>query len=289
MNSFVIGKYNVLTGDTAEWIPADPLFQIGNGSSSSDRHDAFRVYKNGATNIYPQSSVYGMYVYGTNSYINTYNYSRIDADNSYSTVYGLYNYVYSTDNSITTIYSGRFAGTVSAGNYQGLYADLRTGDAIDVAEYINDSNGDTEAGDVLVADPDRNESVMKSSHPYQTSVVGVVTTKPHMVMGMELVVDEETGEALEGVSATRLALTGRVPVRVTDENGPIVPGDLLTSSSTPGCAMKWSLLDVNSAKDFDDLKRILAENEQRRNAVIGKALGSSESGEGTVMVLISVH
>ena len=53
--------------------------------------------------------------------------------------------------------------------------------------------------------------------------------------------------------------------------------------------MKWTLLDVNSAKDFDDLKRILAENERRRNAVIGKALGASDSGEGTVMVLIAVQ
>ncbi|MEK7590933.1 MAG: hypothetical protein AAB489_01865, partial [Patescibacteria group bacterium] len=35
-----------------------------------------------------------------------------------------------------------------------------------------------------------------------------------------------------------LALAGRVPVMVSDENGPIRPGDLLTTSSTPGVAMK---------------------------------------------------
>ena len=35
-----------------------------------------------------------------------------------------------------------------------------------------------------------------------------------------------------------VALSGRVPVYVNDENGPILPGDPLTSSSTPGVAMK---------------------------------------------------
>ncbi|MFN8242317.1 MAG: hypothetical protein U0X39_16390 [Bacteroidales bacterium] len=32
-----------------------------------------------------------------------------------------------------------------------------------------------------------------------------------------------------------------------------------------------TLLDVNAATDFNDLKGILAENERRRNAIIGKS------------------
>jgi hypothetical protein len=108
-------------------------------------------------------------------------------------------------------------------------------------------------------------------------------------MGMDLVIDEETGEPIEGINATRLALTGRVPVKITEENGSVEPGDLLTTSSTPGHAMKWSLLDVNSAKDFEELKSMLAENERRRNAVIGKALSSSSDGEGKVIVLVSLQ
>jgi len=291
MNSFTIGTYNKSVGSPGDWIPTDPLFQIGNGTGPdpADQHDAFRVNKNGSVYIRPQKATHGQYIYGNNNYLNSYNYSRIDSENGNPEVYGFYNRIYSTDNTISDVYSGHFTGYASAGTYHGLYADLRTGDASDVAEYIYDSNGDTEAGDVLVADPEKSESVLKSSVPYQSSVIGVVTTDPHMVMGMELVVDEETGEPLDGVSATRLALTGRVPVKVTEENGPIAPGDLLTSSSTPGHAMKWSLKDVNEAKDFDDLKRILSENEQRRNAVIGKALSSSASGNGTVIVLISVQ
>ena len=37
-----------------------------------------------------------------------------------------------------------------------------------------------------------------------------------------------------------VAVAGRVPVNVSTENGPIVQGDFLTSSSIPGVAMKAS-------------------------------------------------
>jgi len=289
LNSFAIGTYNVSTGTSDDWIPTDPLFQIGNGASSTETHDAFRVNKNGSTYISPQESAHGLYLYGYNNLYNSYHYSRITPENPYTTVYGMYTRIFSTDTDVSDVYSGRFTGSVSAGIYHGLYADLRSGDAIDVAEYIYDTHGDTEAGDVLVADPDNKESVIRSQQPYQASVLGVVSTDPHMVMGMDLVVDEQTGESIPDVSATRLALTGRVPVKVTDENGTIRPGDLLTTSSTEGHAMKWSLLDVSTAKDFEELKSMLAENERRRNAVIGKAVGSHSSGTGKVMVLISLQ
>ncbi len=134
----------------------------------------------------------------------------------------------------------------------------------------------------MVADINNKESVVLSSSPYQNSVLGIVSTKPHLTMGMELVLDEATGNMLPGVKATRLALSGRVPCKVTDENGAIKPGDMLTSSSIPGHAMKWTLLDVNNASDFNELKSILAENERRRNAVIGKALEALNSGTGKI-------
>ena len=278
MNSLAIGTYNEAIGDTAAWVETDPLFQIGNGTSSSDRNDAFRVDKNGRTSMYPVNSQYGAYIY-----------SAYNAEHSSTTAYGLRVYVTKGKDNVN-YWSGYFLdGKSTLGTYNGLYADLRAGDGFDVAEYYYDSQGDTEAGDVLVADPAKDESVIKSAAPYQSSVLGVVSTKPHMVMGMDLVMDEETGEPIEGVSATQLALTGRVPVKVTEENGPIEPGDLLTTSSTPGHAMKWTLLDVNKAKDFDELKSMLAENERRRNAIIGKAVGASGGDSGTVMVLISLQ
>jgi hypothetical protein len=204
-------------------------------------------------------------------------------------VYGVRTFINRSDPNINYYYSGYFYNTGTAGTYLGLYADTRSGGAIDVAEYIYDTHGNTVPGDVLVADPLAKESVILSATAYQSSVVGIVSTQPHLVMGMELVIDEETGDPLPDVQATRLALTGRVPCKVTDENGPIQPGDLLTSSSTPGHAMKWSLLDVNEAANFEELKSILAENEMRRHAVIGKALESHEGGTGKIMVLVSLQ
>ncbi len=291
-NSFVIGTYNESVGTADDWIPTEPLFQIGNGSSPDDTNDALRINKNGSAYFKSQKSNHGIYLYGLNNYYNGFFYNRIESDNTTSSTYGIYSRVYSLDPDISNVYSGYFSSNLNPATqdeYRGLWADYRSGDAIDLAEYIYDTNGDTGPGDVLVADPGNDESVLKSQEPYQTSVVGVVSTDPHMVMGMELVVDEATGEPIPGVSATRLALTGRVPVKVTGENGAIEPGDLLTTSSTPGHAMKWSLLDVNEADDFEELKQMLAENERRRNAVIGKALSSSSSGEGTVVLLISLQ
>ena len=42
----------------------------------------------------------------------------------------------------------------------------------------------------------------------------------------------------EGIDGKPVALAGRVPVKVSTENGPIKKGDALTSSSIPGVAMK---------------------------------------------------
>jgi hypothetical protein len=278
MNSLAIGTYNDTTGSIDEWVETDPLFQIGNGTRGSSRHDAFRVDKNGKARFLPVNSTYGVQIY-----------SSYGSDFTQTSGYGL-RVTVSRGKEGVDYYSGYFAAEKGIlGTYHGLHADKREGDGFDVAEYYYDTSGDTEPGDVLVADPEKEESVIKSSGPYQTSVLGVVSTDPHLVMGMDLIMNEVTGEPIPGVSAARLALTGRVPVKITEENGPIEPGDLLTTSSTPGHAMKWTLLDVSAAKDFEELKGMLAENENRRNAIIGKAVGSSGSGSGTVMVLISLQ
>ena len=45
--SFVTGRYNILEGDSLNWIYYDPLFVVGNGSSSAVRNNAFTIYKDG--------------------------------------------------------------------------------------------------------------------------------------------------------------------------------------------------------------------------------------------------
>ena len=282
--SFVIGQYNEIGGDSAKWKNNDPLFVVGNGLNDAYRNNALTIYKNG------RSIFKGADANLTLNDRRTWRYNFGGGYIDLLSVYGVRSYINRNDPSVSSYYSGFFfSNEGTEGVYNGFYADLRSGPAADIAEYIHDTNGDSEPGDILVADPNGKESVLLSKAAYQTSVIGVVSTDPHLVMGMELVIDKNTGLSLPDVQATRLALTGRVPCKVTDENGPIVPGDLLTTSSTPGHAMKWTAVDVNEAQDFEELKSMLSENETRRNAVIGKALEAHSGGTGKIMVLISLQ
>jgi hypothetical protein len=120
-----------------------------------------------------------------------------------------------------------------------------------------------EPGDVLVIDPDAPGKFLESAKPYSTLVAGVYSTKPGTV-GRRQTTPKSPDEV-------PMALVGIVPVKVTAENGPIKPGDLLVTSSAPGRAMKGT------------------DREQLTGAVIGKALGSLDSGDGVVEVLVSLR
>ena len=81
------------------------------------------------------------------------------------------------------------------------------------------------AGEVVVSDYTGEVMVVKSIIKNATNVVGVVTTDPAVILKKNL----------EGRT---IVLTGTTPVKVSLENGVITKGDLLTTSSTPGVAMK---------------------------------------------------
>jgi hypothetical protein len=68
-----------------------------------------------------------------------------------------------------------------------------------------------------------------------------------------------------------VALTGRVYVMADATNGAITPGDLLTTSATPGHAMKVS----------DHVKA--------QGAILGKAMTSLKEGKGMVLVLVTLQ
>jgi hypothetical protein len=288
--SFVIGQYNEIAGDSTQWVSTDPVFVVGNGLNNTDRSNAVIIYKNGRSIFEGEHA---------NISLNDKRTMRIYIPRigflTTTSVYGIKSYVNRADATVNYYYSGYFYNTGTSGTYMGLYADVintdnLNGTPMDVAEYYKDSNANTEPGDVVIADERNKESVIKSSKAYQTSVLGVISTKPFIVMGTEMLADKKSSKTSDGGTATQLALNGRVPVKVSGENGPIIPGDMLTTSSITGHAMKWTLLDVSKAKDFDEMKSILAENEKRRNAIIGKAVESfSGSGTGKIMVLISLQ
>jgi len=75
-------------------------------------------------------------------------------------------------------------------------------------------------------------SVVRAEKDADLPVLGVVSTKPGLTMGYD------DTSLRSGETAYPIALTGRVPVKLSTENGPIKKGDQLMLSSLPGVAMK---------------------------------------------------
>jgi hypothetical protein len=100
----------------------------------------------------------------------------------------------------------------------------------------------TEPGDlvVLVNRSASTPTVGKSMQPHEGQLVGVVSTNPGLVFDRGETLLAGDNSKLITPEKTVVGLVGRVPVKVSLENGPIAVGDPLTSSSTSGVAMKAS-------------------------------------------------
>ncbi len=99
----------------------------------------------------------------------------------------------------------------------------------DLAEMYTSNDGALQPGDVVSIDSSLKTGVQKSQSSYDNNVIGIISTNPGTLIGK---IEKE------GVSAFPVALSGRVPVKVSTENGAIKVGDYLTTSSIAGVAMK---------------------------------------------------
>jgi hypothetical protein len=135
----------------------------------------------------------------------------------------------------------------------------------DVAENFT-CDGVVEPGDVVVLDRER-DAVVRSSRANDPMVVGVVSVAPGVLLGS----DPATSEP-EPVAA--IGLAGRVQCKATTENGPISPGDLLTTGSTPGTAMRAHPIDSEAGLIV------------RAGIIIGKALEPLNDHAGIIDVLV---
>ena len=118
----------------------------------------------------------------------------------------------------------------------------------DVAEYYPVNDQSIYSGDIVSAadpagmdsfDQHRNVVLGKSSQPYQSSVVGVISSGTPFLVGNEnpfKVWGLADKIVFENQRAT--ALAGRVPVKVSSINGEIKVGDAVTTSEIPGFGMK---------------------------------------------------
>ena len=120
-------------------------------------------------------------------------------------------------------------------------------------------------GTVVIVDSDGTNTVLPSSHSYDTRVAGVVSATPGITLG----------ERAEG--KVKVATTGRVRVRVDASLHPIRAGDLLVSSDTTGAAMK------SEPVTFGGIQM------HRPGTLIGKALEPLSEGEGEILVLLSLQ
>ncbi|MEM9987692.1 MAG: hypothetical protein AAF804_21585, partial [Bacteroidota bacterium] len=103
----------------------------------------------------------------------------------------------------------------------------------DLAEPFEVSEANIQPGTIVVIDPQNAGQLKMATAAYDKTVAGIVSgagnIKPGMVMGQD-------GSIASGEHP--VALTGRVYAKVDASYGAIQPGDLLTTSDTPGYAMK---------------------------------------------------
>jgi hypothetical protein len=111
-----------------------------------------------------------------------------------------------------------------------FYGKNTTISAFDLAENYNVTDSSIGAGDIVAIASSGGLVVEKTSRPYQANTMGIVSTQPGITLA------EWTDK--NDPSKRPIALAGRVPVKVSTENGPIKPGDAITSSSVPGVGMK---------------------------------------------------
>lgn len=131
---------------------------------------------------------------------------------------------------------------------------------------IKSIQAELRAGQIVCIDPERPGQLITSSKAYDKSVAGIVSgaggVKTGMLMGQQ-------GTAANGRHP--VALSGRVYCWLDADHGAVKPGDLITTSDTPGHGMK------------------VRNHRKAQGAIIGKAMSSLEHGRGLVLVLVSLQ
>lgn len=150
-------------------------------------------------------------------------------------------------------------GTVDVLNIQG---------GSDLSEQFDVSSPqEVEPGMVVSIDPVNAGKLMVSGSAYDNKVAGIVSGAGGLKTGVTM---GQVDSIAHG--SCPIALTGRVFCMVDATEAAVAPGDLLTTSDTPGHAMK--------VQDYDKAK----------GATIGKAMTPLAQGEkGLVLVLVSLQ
>jgi hypothetical protein len=135
----------------------------------------------------------------------------------------------------------------------------------DLAEPFEMSGETVPAGALVVIDDENPGKLKLSGRAYDTRVAGIVSGAGGIKPGLTL----SQKDVFEG--GQNVAINGRVYCLADASQGAIIPGDLLTTSDTPGHAMK------------------AADRDRAYGAVIGKAMSRLDEGTGLVLVLVNLQ
>jgi hypothetical protein len=175
------------------------------------------------------------------------------------------------DSTSATGFGGYFRNT-SGGIALGVEGMARVGvlqitGGGDIAEPFEITDAEAiRPGMVVAIDPNRPGQLQVSGKAYDRTVAGIISGANGINPGLTM---RQEGSIADG--AHPVALTGRVYGWADASNGPIEPGDLLTTSDTPGHAMK------------------VTRHAKAQGAIIGKAMTSLKSGRGLVLVLVTLQ
>ena len=134
----------------------------------------------------------------------------------------------------------------------------------DICEnFLSDGTDQSPAGTVMVASDEGSLSACATA--YDRRAVGIVSGAGELQPGITL------GAKRGAQSTVRIAMVGTVYCRVDADLGPVTVGDLLTTSPTTGHAMK------------------AADSARCAGAVIGKAIGARQSGQGLIPVIVMMR
>jgi hypothetical protein len=258
------------------------------GTFSSTANDQFLIRADGGVGIDTANTVEGSMTLNTNIYMDDhpiYFRGRSGLDHNHGLAYcgtGATNFpnpAVLPDGPVLWGYTGGALGVLNGGAQAVLSWNnaavtvpgtlnagvLNVTGGADVAEPFEMSNQRIAAGSVVVIDAEHPGKLKLSAEPYDSHVAGVVSGANGVNPGISL----RQRDTMDGEQ--NVALTGRVYVRATASNGPIRPGDLLTTSAFAGRAMK------------------VIDHARAQGAILGKAMTKLDDGDGLVLVLVSLQ
>ncbi|GEM_PF-1930894 len=252
---------------------SDIYYSSGNVGIGTTPQSGYKLNVSGITKMSTGTAGYTLEV------TNTSNYPTASAISGYGhDTIGVQGQSYSSHGVHAESASGYGIFATSASNYAGYFAgnvnttgttytgELEITGGADIAEPFEVlSDKIVELGSVVIIDSKNSGKLTLSNREYDKRVAGVVSGAGGIRSGLKLRQKESLDKGID------VALTGRVYVRANTSNGTIEPGDLLTTSSIAGEAMKAT------------------DHQASQGSVLGKAMSELKEGEGLVLILVNLQ